>query len=49
MLVGLFEPDAAAWNVDKIPADFSFGEINPDWVEQSACREKGNAPQLDRV
>lgn len=31
MLVGLFEPDAAPWNLDRIPEDFSFGEIPPDW------------------
>jgi 4-methylaminobutanoate oxidase (formaldehyde-forming) len=31
MMVGLFEPDAAPWKVDGIPADFSFGEIPPDW------------------
>jgi 4-methylaminobutanoate oxidase (formaldehyde-forming) len=31
MMVGLFEPAAAAWKVDGIPRDFSFGEITPDW------------------
>ena len=31
MMVGLFEPRAAAWRVDGIPRDFSFGEIPPDW------------------
>ena len=31
MMVGLFEPEAAAWKVDGIPRDFSFGEITPDW------------------
>ena len=31
LMVGLFEPEAAAWNVDGIPKDFSFGEIEPDW------------------
>ena len=31
MMVGLFEPVAAAWKVDGIPHDFSFGEITPDW------------------
>ena len=31
MMVGLFEPVAAAWKVDGIPRDFSFGEITPDW------------------
>lgn len=31
LLVGLFEPVCAPWNVAAIPADFSFGEIEPDW------------------
>jgi glycine/D-amino acid oxidase-like deaminating enzyme len=31
LMVGLFEGQAAAWNVPKIPTDFSFGEIEPDW------------------
>ena len=31
LLVGLFEPEAAAWMVEAIPENFSFGEIEPDW------------------
>ena len=31
LMVGLFEPVCAPWNVDGIPDDFSFGEIPPDW------------------
>ena len=31
LLVGLFEPDAAPWNVDAIPENFSFDEIDPNW------------------
>ena len=31
LMVGLFEPKAAAWNVHSIPNSFSFGEIAPDW------------------
>jgi 4-methylaminobutanoate oxidase (formaldehyde-forming) len=31
MLVGLFEPTAAPWSLDGVPADFSFGKIAPDW------------------
>ncbi|MFC2168398.1 FAD-dependent oxidoreductase [Acidobacteriota bacterium] len=30
IMVGLFEPVCAPWNIDGIPNDFSFGEINPD-------------------
>lgn len=31
MMVGLFEPEAAAWRLDGIPEDFSFGTLPPDW------------------
>jgi 4-methylaminobutanoate oxidase (formaldehyde-forming) len=31
LMIGLFEPVCAPWNVGGIPADFSFGEIPPDW------------------
>ena len=31
LMVGLFEPVAAPWSVEAIPADFSFGEIPSDW------------------
>jgi 4-methylaminobutanoate oxidase (formaldehyde-forming) len=30
-MVGLFEPLAAPWMIDRIPDDFSFGEIPNDW------------------
>ena len=31
LMVGLFEPRAAAWSVGGIPRDFSFGTLEPDW------------------
>ncbi|HTJ43181.1 MAG TPA: FAD-dependent oxidoreductase [Kofleriaceae bacterium] len=31
LMIGLFEPKCAPWNVGRIPDDFSFGEIQPDW------------------
>ncbi len=31
LMIGLFEPVCAPWNVGRIPDDFSFGEIQPDW------------------
>ncbi|MEM6588352.1 MAG: FAD-dependent oxidoreductase [Pseudomonadota bacterium] len=31
MMLGLFEPRAAAWKLEGIPEDFAFGEIEPDW------------------
>ncbi|HSF99332.1 MAG TPA: FAD-dependent oxidoreductase [Ornithinibacter sp.] len=43
MMVGLFEPVAAAWNVDGIPPDFSFGEITPDWDRMGPFVERAIA------
>ncbi|SEL21563.1 4-methylaminobutanoate oxidase (formaldehyde-forming) [Roseovarius azorensis] len=31
MMLGLFEPQGAAWNLGGIPDTFQFGEIDPDW------------------
>jgi glycine cleavage system aminomethyltransferase T/glycine/D-amino acid oxidase-like deaminating enzyme len=31
LMIGLFEPVCAPWNLRGIPDDFSFGEIQPDW------------------
>jgi heterotetrameric sarcosine oxidase gamma subunit len=31
LMVGLFEPVARAWAEHGIPADFTFGDIPPDW------------------
>ncbi|MCA9985394.1 MAG: FAD-dependent oxidoreductase [Anaerolineales bacterium] len=40
LMVGLFEPDCAPWNVGAIPPDFSFGEIRPDWERMTPFLEK---------
>jgi glycine/D-amino acid oxidase-like deaminating enzyme len=40
LMVGLFEAEAAAWNIKKIPDDFSFGEIEPDWDRMTPYVEK---------
>jgi 4-methylaminobutanoate oxidase (formaldehyde-forming) len=40
MMVGLFEPRAAAWKVEGIPADFSFGTLPPDWDRMAPFLEK---------
>ncbi|HET6585047.1 MAG TPA: FAD-dependent oxidoreductase, partial [Nannocystaceae bacterium] len=31
LMIGLFEPVCAPWNVGGVPQDFAFGEIQPDW------------------
>ena len=43
MMVGLFEPQAAAWHVDGIPTDFSFGKIPPDWERMAPFLETAMA------
>jgi 4-methylaminobutanoate oxidase (formaldehyde-forming) len=40
IMVGLFEPVCAPWNVGAIPEDFSFGEIEPDWERMTPYLEK---------
>lgn len=45
LMVGLFEPLAAAWNVERIPDNFSFGEITPDWERMLPFLTKA----MDRV
>jgi 4-methylaminobutanoate oxidase (formaldehyde-forming) len=43
MMVGLFEPEAAAWAVDGVPAEFSFGTLPPDWDRMAPFLEKAMA------
>jgi len=40
LMIGLFEPVAAPWKVEGIPAGFSFGEIAPDWDRMTPWLEK---------
>jgi len=40
LMVGLFEPKCAPWNIKGIPEDFSFGEIEPDWDRMGPFVEK---------
>ena len=40
LMVGLFEPEAAAWCVDGVPSDFEFGQIEPDWDRMAPFLEK---------
>jgi heterotetrameric sarcosine oxidase gamma subunit len=43
MMVGLFEPVAAPWRVDGIPADASFTTIPPDWDRMGPFVERAVA------
>ncbi len=40
LMVGLFEPVCAPWRVEGIPADFSFGELPPDWERLTPFLER---------
>ncbi len=40
LLIGLFEPVCAPWKVEGVPADFSFGEIPPDWERMAPYLER---------
>ena len=40
LMVGLFETLAAPWNLDRIPSNFSYGEIEPDWERMTPYLEK---------
>ncbi len=43
LMVGLFEPECAPWKVEGVPADFSFGELEPDWERMAPYLEKAMA------
>jgi glycine cleavage system aminomethyltransferase T/glycine/D-amino acid oxidase-like deaminating enzyme len=43
LLIGLFEPVCAPWNVGGVPDDFSFGEIEPDYERMAPYVEKAMA------
>ncbi|MCR9126334.1 MAG: FAD-dependent oxidoreductase [Rhodobacteraceae bacterium] len=40
LMLGLFEPGAAAWKPEGIPDNFQFGEIEPDWDRVGPDLEK---------
>jgi glycine cleavage system aminomethyltransferase T/glycine/D-amino acid oxidase-like deaminating enzyme len=43
MMVGLFEPRAAAWSVDGIPRDTTFTTLKPDWDRMTPFLERAMA------
>lgn len=45
MMVGLFEPQAAAWSLGGIPASSSFRTLAPDWDRMAPFLERA----MDRV
>jgi heterotetrameric sarcosine oxidase gamma subunit len=40
LMLGLFEPVCAPWRLAGVPADFSFGEIPPDWDRMAPYLER---------
>jgi glycine cleavage system aminomethyltransferase T len=43
LMLGLFEPVCAPWKVEGIPADFSFGELPPNWERMGPYLETAMA------
>ncbi|HET6213285.1 MAG TPA: FAD-dependent oxidoreductase [Micromonosporaceae bacterium] len=43
LMLGLFETVCAPWHVDRIPEDFSFGVLPPDWDRMAPYLEKAMA------
>lgn len=43
LMIGLFEPVCAPWKIDRVPEDFTFGEIQPDWDRMTPFLEKAMA------
>jgi 4-methylaminobutanoate oxidase (formaldehyde-forming) len=43
LMIGLFEPVCAPWMVDRVPDEFAFGEITPDWDRVGPYLEKAMA------
>jgi len=40
LMIGLFEPECAPWKIDRVPENFSFGEIEPAWERMGPFLEK---------
>jgi glycine cleavage system aminomethyltransferase T/glycine/D-amino acid oxidase-like deaminating enzyme len=40
LMLGLFEPECAPWQVAGVPEGFSFGEISPDWDRMAPYLER---------
>jgi glycine/D-amino acid oxidase-like deaminating enzyme len=40
LMLGLFEPVCAPWQVSGVPEDFSFGQLPPDWDRTAPYLEK---------
>ena len=40
LMIGLFEPVCAPWQIEAVPNDFSFGELEPDWDRMAPYVER---------
>ncbi|MFO7911621.1 MAG: FAD-dependent oxidoreductase [Desulfotignum sp.] len=40
LMIGLFEPVCAPWKIGRVPENFTFGEIAPDWDRMGPFLEK---------
>src|SRR6185436_11324838 len=39
LMIGLFEPVCAPWQLGSVPEDFSFGSLPPDWARMTPYLE----------
>ena len=44
ILVGLFEPEAGPWSLDRVPDDVAFASLPPDWDRVGPYLERGDGP-----
>jgi glycine cleavage system aminomethyltransferase T/glycine/D-amino acid oxidase-like deaminating enzyme len=51
MVIGAFQPGAKPWEIDQVPADFSFDLLEPDWDSfGTALREANHRfPGFDQI
>ncbi len=43
ILIGAFQPESKPWMVDRVPDDFAFSLLEPDWEHFAAPLEEGYA------
>ena len=49
MVIGAFQPGAKPWDVDRVPDDFSFDLLDPDWpsFETALTQARHRFPEFD--
>ena len=49
MVIGAFQPNAKPWQVERVPADFSFALLDPDWMSFGTALDQARIrfPEFD--